>query len=558
MIEALPLATASTEGAKFLMEQINLEIPRGPGDSLQITLKKGDQLFIVGANGSGKSALIQHFARHPHEQVKRITAHRQIWFQSGVVEITHAEYESYKRGRPNTNEAGRWVDLGSQTDLSAALYGLFDKENSQAREIRHQLDTRSQADVWEVKELSAKLSSPFNQINELLARGMLTVKIEKTDNQRILARDSQGNSFGIEEMSDGEKNAMIIASQVITADPGTLFLIDEPERHLHRSIIEPFLSALFALRVDCTFIISTHEIALPVANPEARVLMLRSCMWNENRCKAWEAEVLDPNTQLPEDLKLAILGSRKRILFVEGNSSSLDFQLYTALFPNLSVVPKGSCEDVQKAVLGIRGSQDMHHVEAFGLIDRDNRSDEEVKELAKKGIFALEVWSVESLYYCSEAIAAVALRQAESVGADSNEFIKSAKQEAIEELKGKAEHMAARRCERQIREQLLAKVPKLKSIQENPIQQICVSIDSPYAKELERYNNLVEEGKWDQLVARYPLRESRAFRAITKVLKCPNNRDYEAMVIVQIRKNKELAKALKNRIGPLAKELNQA
>ena len=409
------------------MEQINLEIPRISDSSLPITLKKGDQLFIVGANGSGKSALIQHFASgHPHEQVKRITAHRQIWFQSGIVDVTPAQYESYKRGRPNTSKEGRWVDFESKTDLSAALYGLFDKENSQAREIRHQLDTRSQADLWEVKELSAKLSSPFNQINELLARGMLKVKIEKTDNQRILARDSQGNSFGIEEMSDGEKNAMIIASQVITADPGTLFLIDEPERHLHRSIIEPFLSALFALRVDCTFIISTHEIALPVANQEARVLMLRSCRWNENRCKAWDAEVLDPNTQLPEDLKLAILGSRKRILFVEGNSSSsLDFPLYSALFPDLSVVPKESCKDVEKAVLGIRGSQDMDdfHVEAFGLIDRDNRSDKNIEKLAKKGVFALEVWSVESLYYCLDAIAAVARRRAESVGADSNEFI---------------------------------------------------------------------------------------------------------------------------------------
>ena len=47
------------------------------------------------------------------------------------------------------------------------------------------------------------------------------------------------------QMSDGERAAAIIAATVLVADPGTLFLIDEPERHLHRSIIEPFLSALF-------------------------------------------------------------------------------------------------------------------------------------------------------------------------------------------------------------------------------------------------------------------------------------------------------------------------
>ena len=73
-------------------------------------------------------------------------------------------------------------------------------------------------------------------------------------------------SFGIEQMSDGERNAMIMASQVITAERGCVLLIDEPERHFHRAIIVPFLKALFKHREDCVFIISTHEVALPAAS----------------------------------------------------------------------------------------------------------------------------------------------------------------------------------------------------------------------------------------------------------------------------------------------------
>lgn len=548
------------------MEQINWEIPRISDDPLTIPLQmRGDQLFIVGANGSGKSALIQRFnsERRHKQQVKRISAHRQTWLNSGSIEFTPEHRRQYDEQTLNydTRPDSRWRDHRQGQYLSAALFDLVAKDNTQARKIRDCVNTiENVEDFVKVKEFSVNSPSPFDQINDLLRRATLSVTIENPDDRELLARDPHGNSFSIAKMSDGERNAMIIAAQVITAEPGTLFLIDEPERHLHRSIIEPFLSALFAEKADCTFIVSTHEIALPVANPDARVLMLRSCMWNEDRCEAWDAEVLDPNTPLPEDLKLAILGSRKRILFVEGDSSSLDFPLYSALFPDLSVVPKESCEAVQKAVLGIRGSQDMDHVhvEAFGLIDRDNRSNEEVEDLAKKGVFALEVCSVESLYYCSDAIAAIARRQAESLGDDSNKFIKSAKQKAIEELKGKAEHMAARRCERQIRERLLAEAPNLKWIQTNPVQSICVSIDSPYCKELERYNNLVEKGEWDQLVARYPLRETGAFGIIAKVLKCQNKKDYERMVIVQIQKDKELAKALKNRIGPLTEKLDQA
>ena len=137
--------------------------------------------------------------------------------------------------------------------------------------------------------------SPFDQINELLAGGRLTVTIENADDQNLLARHPQGQPFSIVEMSDGERNAMIIAAHIITAELGTVFVIDEPERHLHRSIIQPFLSALFARRrEDCAFIIATHEIALPVANPDAQVLMLRSCQWSGNQCVAWDADVLKP------------------------------------------------------------------------------------------------------------------------------------------------------------------------------------------------------------------------------------------------------------------------
>ena len=303
----------------------------------------------------------------------------------------------------------------------------------------------------------------------MLARGGLTVTLEKTSNQNLLARHPhRAIPFGIEKMSDGERSAVIIAAHVITAESGTVFLIDEPERHLHRSIIQPFLSALFALRSgDCAFIISTHEIALPVATPEARVLMLRSCQWSGSKCIAWDAEILEPNSELPPELKLAILGSRKKILFVEGQRGSLDVSLYSVLFPTLSVNPIGSCEEVQKAVLGLRGSQEIDDAEAFGLIDRDNREDKDIEKLAEKGIFALKVYSVEALYYCSDAIDAVARQQAASLGElTPMRLVESAKQQVIEELTDQelAERMAARRCERQIQELALSNIPNWKSI----------------------------------------------------------------------------------------------
>ena len=119
-------------------------------------------------------------------------------------------------------------------------------------------------------------------------------------------------------MSDGERNAAIIAATVLTVESETVLLIDEPERHLHRSIIGPFLSALFQRRQDCAFIISTHEIALPAANPEARVLMVRSCEWNGDTAKAWDVEILEANTNLPAELRRDILPRISQVNFGVG------------------------------------------------------------------------------------------------------------------------------------------------------------------------------------------------------------------------------------------------
>ena len=172
----------------------------------------------------------------------------------------------------------------------AILYDLDNKYNTINESIA---DEVRKHDMTRAKETAHELRSPFDQINELLDRGRLNIKLERAEDRSIIAKHSQGQSFDIPKMSDGERSAMIIAAHVITAEPETVFLIDEPEKHLHRSISQPFLSALFNLRKDCAFIISIHDIDLAIANPEARVLILRSCQWQGDQCVAWDAEVIE-------------------------------------------------------------------------------------------------------------------------------------------------------------------------------------------------------------------------------------------------------------------------
>lgn len=530
------------------------------GGQLNVEIGASDRVFIVGSNGSGKSALIHHFVQSNRgARMRRIAAHRQTWLNSGAINLTPKSRREAER-RFTSDDArpdSRWVDHQSAAKLSAVLFDLVANENARARQIAGHVDNY---ETDEAEKASAASRSPFAQLNELLALGTLTVALENSKDEEILARHKGGEPFSIAKLSDGERNAIIIAATVLTVEPETILLIDEPERHLHRAIVEPFLSALFEQRTDCAFVVSTHEIALPAASRGCKVLMPRSCEWNGDTPRAWDIQVLEPDAPLPEELKLAILGSRRRILFVEGKLESLDRPLYSALFPGLSVVPKEGCTGVQRAVAGLRGAYDHHHVEAFGLIDRDDRTSDQVHSLASSGVFALDVHSAEALYYGSCAVHSVACRQAESLGSDSDEMVQIALSSALGSLreKGVAERMAARRCERTLKERILSEIPDYRAIQDNGVAEITLSVTSPFPEEVAHFNSLLDADDWNRLVARYPLRETSAFKRIAQKLECTSQSKYEQMVLIRVQADVDLADKLRAQIGELSRNLEAA
>ena len=529
-------------------------VPKVSGEPLTIDLQVGEKLFIVGPNGSGKSALIQHAVNHfGSGNVRRISAHRQTWLESGNIDMTpqsRRQFDDQLRGQER-NHVYRWREWNSPGRLSSVLFDLTAAENDLARRI---MDRAYARDHQSVDHIVNSERPVFARVNDLLALAGLAVTIENSSGEEILARHQDASTpYSIAQMSDGERNAVIIAANVLTVDAGTILLIDEPERHLHRSIIEPFLSALFAQRPDCPFLVSTHEIGLPMGNPESMVIVVRSCQWNGVVPKAWDVQLLSRNDRLPEDLKRAILGTRNRILFVEGEPQSLDSLLYRALFPAVSVTPVGTCHDVIQAVKGLRDSLELHDVSAFGLIDRDNRSNDDVTAMEKDRIFALTTYSVESLYYCKAAMKAVSNWQAESLSHDANQMIIDAQSKASMALRepGLRERMAAIRCEQLARSRLRLKLPTWEDILDNPDQTITMEIKSVYQDELALFQKLLDDGDFDEIAARYPIRRSKVLSQIAGAFYLSKD-NYERTVVSRVRNDDVLASKLRQRLEPLS------
>ena len=113
---------------------------------------------------------------------------------------------------------------------------------------------------------------------------------------------------------------------------------------------------------------------------------------------------------LPEELRMDILGSRKDVLFVEGEKGSYDYQLYTLLYPDYLIVPCGSCSQVITRTKAFKANSDLHNYQVYGLIDRDYRSDREIEAYKKDNIYTLEVAEVENLFLVEELIRVLAER----------------------------------------------------------------------------------------------------------------------------------------------------
>ena len=115
--------------------------------------------------------------------------------------------------------------------------------------------------------------------------------------------------------------------------------------------------------------------------------------------------------------------------------------------------------------------------------------------------------------------------------------------------------MAARRCEGKVRDQILSKIPNWKSIKGNEIK-VEITVDSTYEDELAHFKKLLVERKLDDLIARYPLRESDVFDVIVKVLELKNGETYKQTLVTRIKDDKALAEKLRKRIEPLARRLD--
>lgn len=367
--------------------QINLPPNTENTNSQQFELEWS--LVIIGANGSGKSRFGKWIEDNMGTTVKRISAQRVLQFAPSIPRTIFdqdlSELLSGFRGRPIAQQ------LDDYPKVLSVLFSETAKRDSEYVKIS--------------RTTESKLEVPSSTIDKLITvwDEILPHRELILENNTIRARSRiSSQEYAGTEMSDGERVALYLIAQCLLLPTNHLILIDEPELHLHKSLMARLWNAIEKTRNDCSFIYITHDLDFASSRVSARKIWIKSF---ENNI--WDWQFIEEDEFIPENLLLEVIGSRKPILFIEGERGSSDYALYQEYYSDFTVIPRWSCRHVIESVYWLSANSELHSIRAFGLIDRDGRSKDEIENLQKNNVFVLPFSEIENVFLAPELLKCV-------------------------------------------------------------------------------------------------------------------------------------------------------
>lgn len=370
-------------------------------DYVSLSIAAGSTTLVAGPNGVGKSALLAALFRSvPQGVATYLPGHRQINFNNGWETIGQDATQLVKNMFQHVDAFNRYKGAWAEDQFKATVRRLLHAEAAYNRNFRHRF---AEGHCGSQEAGSLRLS-PIDTLNLVFEGARLPVRFTLTADG--LSAEREGTTYPIDAMSDGERAALFIVAVIVTQSDNTVVLIDEPEKHLHPSITALLLDACIRARPEISIVVSSHDVFLIERLSPTHVIHIRnSTVTNINpESRVFDARVIDNIESVPEDLRTALLGARSEILFVEGDGGSRDLALYSHVYENVKVSPRGGHGKVQEAVNALKGILEKHWLIPYGIIDGDGRDLDERMTLARKNIFALPSPTIENVFFYDEMI----------------------------------------------------------------------------------------------------------------------------------------------------------
>lgn len=342
-----------------------------------------NNIVIVGRNGSGKSSLAREFKKIFSDDTTSLSAQRILYCKNiSSIPISGDELRTLSdfQNMDKISSDPGYINLIT-SDMEKLMTALIFEHSKVAVKYIDDSDNQSETLLMKVRDIWNSLIK-HRQLNIDKMPPYITYKdIEYTFN----------------ELSDGEKAIFYFIGHILTAQKNSYIIIDEPENHLHPAICNEIWDRLEEERRDCKFIYITHNLGFATGR-NATIL------WNKKFVPPynWDVEIYSQNSIIPNQLFLEILGSRKTVCFCEGDYTSLDYRLYSALFPNFNIIPVDGHREVISYVDAINKIESKDPLydylpKAIGIVDGDYYNPEQKEAWKKKQVFSLPINEVENI-----------------------------------------------------------------------------------------------------------------------------------------------------------------
>jgi len=373
---------------------MNIKLPPRIDGTPAAVMQDARQVTIIGANGSGKSRFCDALVKEVGDKAYRISALRALYPARREREVLTGSIDDMFN---KINESHPKLSNSSNNEFDKLSYIMLIDEFRQLMGFKaHQL-------MHEDAEFpKTRLDTVVKVWQEVFPKN----KILRENGKIMFSNDAGDDKFAAVRLSDGEKAVLYHIAAVLYAMPDAVIIVDDPEVFIHHSTMLTLWNSIEEMRPDCTFIYNTHDVEFASSRVDNQCIWIKAF---DPAGHAWDYELMPSSHDLDDALYFDILGSRKPVLFIEGDDvHSIDSKLYPLIFPEYVVKPMGSCNKVIEVVRSFGDLHKFHHIESRGIVDRDRRSDQEVKYLRAKNILVPNVAEVENIFLLEPVVRGVA------------------------------------------------------------------------------------------------------------------------------------------------------
>lgn len=484
-------------------------------------------VVIIGSNGSGKSTLSRKLKiDNLNQSINIISSHHILHLTSDNFIIPRhvneiLDIDTYQQGK-------KLVTEDEPFDKESFLHSLHHLINYLLN-----LHHRQKGDTKYENVEKTILEKVLEICNKILKKEMIII-------QGIIAcRDNNSNIFDFNQMSDGERQVFYFVASVLVNDNDGYIIVDEPENHLNSQVCKLLWDTLEGIKKDSTFVYITHDPKFAISRKKAKIVWSKSFTYPNK----WDYDVLE-DKEIPEELLIEVLGSKENIIFCEGESGSLDKQIYDLLFPNEKVM---AVEGHLNVINYTNAINKMHslNVNAMGIIDSDGKTTEEIKKYTKNNIHVLPFNEVEMLLLSEEILIEI------------NEYFRKFNEEInINEWKEEIFRICNKNEEKLLMNILKSRVDKKLSMQKiqktNQLSELkkelnnlieAINVDEMYKYEKEKLQSILSEKNYNELLEICSLKNEVLRQVPNKF----NFRNFEQRAIGVIKDNHSLKESLKEK-----------